>query len=170
MSLSCRPPLLAALCAALLTLAAGAWAQAHTIYKVQLPDGRIEFTDQVPRGAKVLETIEPREGNRLPPPARPAPPPAPAGSNVGQPQPGGPPVSAIEAAMKEVQDAERALAEARRLRDQGREPRDNERQGLKGGGTRILPAYEERQRALDDAVTAAEARVQRAYEARNAAR
>jgi hypothetical protein len=169
MSLSCRPPLLAVLCAGLLALAAGAWAQARTIYKVQLPDGRIEFTDQVPRGAKVLETIEPREGNRLPPPARPAPPPPPAGSD-GQPQPGGPPVSAIEAAMKEVQDAERALAEARRARDQGREPRDTERQGLKGGGTRILPAYEERQRALDDAVAAAEARVRRAYEARNAAR
>jgi hypothetical protein len=72
--------------------------------------------------------------------------------------------------MQEVQEAERVLAEARRARDQGREPLEAERQGLKGGGMRTLPTYDERQRALDDAVAAAEERVRRAYEARNVAR
>ncbi|MCA3213581.1 MAG: hypothetical protein ING52_05215 [Burkholderiales bacterium] len=171
MSLRLRRPLLAALYVGLLAAASSAWSQARVIYKVQLPDGRIEFTDQVPRGAKVLETIQPREGNRMQPLARPAPPPQPQPTGPGgQPLPGTPAVSAIDAAMQEVQEAERVLAEARRARDQGREPLEAERQGLKGGGMRTLPTYDERQRALDDAVAAAEERVRRAYEARNIAR
>ena len=170
MSLPYRLPLLAALCAGLIVVAPGVWPQARSvIYQVQLPDGRIEFTDQVPPGAKVLETIQPREGNRMQPPARPAPPTQPA-SPDSQPQPASPPLSPIDSAMREVQEAERALTAARRAFDRGREPLESERQGLKGGGTRILPAYEERQRALNDAVIAAEERVRRAYEVRNALR
>jgi hypothetical protein len=136
-------------------------AQGKTVYKVQLPDGKIEFTDAPPPGAKILETIQPQPNLTLPRPPTPAA--APAGS-------GTPRASGIDAAMREVEQAERALAEARRARDSGREPREGETIGIKGGGVRTTPAYEARQKALDEAVVQAEERARRAQDARNAAR
>jgi hypothetical protein len=152
-------PALFALC--LLAAAVGVHAQGKTVYKVQLPNGKIEFTDAPPPGAKILETIQPQPNLTLPRP--PAPAAAPAGSTPSR-------ASGIDAAMREVEQAERALAEARRARDAGREPREGETIGIKGGGVRTTPAYEARLKALDDAVADAEDRARRAHEARNAAR
>ena len=162
---------LAALCAALPCLAAS-----QTIFKVQMPDGSVMFTDTPPPDAKILEQ---REGKL---PARPAASgpvtPATPASQVppqgigfdGMPlQPARKP-SAIDAATAEVNDAERALQAAKRKLELGREPLAGERLGLKGGGSRLTPEYEARVGGLERDVANAELRLQRAYEARNAAR
>lgn len=153
----------AGLLAGLVTACVAVQAQSKTVYKVRLPDGTIEFTDSPPSNAKVLETIEPKPNATLPrPPAASAAPPAAATAATR--------TQALEAANKEVAAAELALTDARRAREDGREPRDGEIRGTKGGGARHLPAYDERQKSLEDAVVAAEERVKRAHEARNALR
>jgi hypothetical protein len=153
--------LLCLLLPTLLTVAAfSAQAQGKTVYKVQLPDGKIEFTDSPPPGAKILDTITPQTNITLPRPVAPA-----AGTASGAA-----PRSGIDAAMREVEQAERALTQARRNREAGREPREGETQGIRSGGTRTTAAYEARQKALEDDVVSAEERVKRANEARNAAR
>jgi hypothetical protein len=150
-----------------------------TIYKVQLEDGSILFTDSPPPGSKILEEREPKS------PARAAPPRSVAGP-VTTPQSaaaaaaaaGIPPGSTVtplkggslDAAMAEVSAAERELAVLRRKLELGREPLPGERLGLKGGGSRLSPEYEARVGELEREVAAAEARLKRAYEARNAAR
>lgn len=144
-----------------------------TIYKVQLPDGSILFTDSPPPGSKILEEREskstprsaPRSvgGTATPSPAATGIPP---GSTVVPLK--GP--ANLDAAMAEVNAAERELAVARRKLELGREPLPGERLGLKGGGTRLSPEYEARVGALEKEVSAAEARLKRAYEARNALR
>jgi hypothetical protein len=72
--------------------------------------------------------------------------------------------------MAEISAAERELAVARRKLELGREPLPGERLGLKGGGSRLSPEYEARVGELEKEVSAAEARLKRAYEARNALR
>jgi hypothetical protein len=147
-----------ALC--LFATAVGSYAQGKAVYKVQLPDGKIEFTDTPPPDAKILGIIQPQPNVTLPrPPTKAATPGSPAPRSSG-----------LDATTREVEQAERALAEARRARDAGREPREGETIGIKGGGVRTTPAYEARQRALNEAVAQAEERAKRAYDARNAAR
>ncbi len=143
-------------------LAAGVQAQGKTVYKVQLPDGKIEFTDAPPPGAKILQTITPQGNLTLPAPS----PAASAAAASGAAARG----SSLDAALREVEQAERSLAQARKAREAGREPREGETIGIKGGGTRTTPAYEARQQALEADVAAAEERVKRANEARNSAR
>ena len=158
------------LLALLLSLAAGAaLAQpnqlppsSQTIYKVQMPDGSIVFTDSVPRGAKVLEQRENKPQVTIPSPSsRPAASAAPAKGTIP---------TALDKAIAEVDAAERALADAKLALDQAREPQEGDRIGLKGGGSRLSPEYEERLRRLELRVTDAEERVRKAYEARNSAR
>lgn len=155
-----RGLLLGGVLLAVLTLAQ---AQNKTVYKVRLPDGRIEFTDNPPSDAKVLDKIEAKPNLTLPRPPAPTPPSTPGAAAPAQ-------VRSLDAATKEVEAAEQALDEAKRAREAGREPHDDEIRGIKGGGARTLPTYEARQKALEDAVAAAEERVKRAYDARNAVR
>ena len=148
-----------------------------TIYKVRMPDGTILFTDSPPAGAKILE-----ERQTLPaPPPQPAKAPpipgatAPRAADKGSaaPQASSPAATgpqAIDAAMAEISEAERELAIARRRLESGREPLPGERLGTAGGRSRLSPEYHGRIADLERAVAAAEARVQRAYEARNALR
>ncbi len=162
---------LAALCAALPCLAA-----AQTIYKVQMPDGSVMFTDTLPPEAKILEQ---RAGKSPPRPAASSPatpatpttqvPPQGIGFDGSAVQPARK-SSALETAMAEVNDAERALQAAKKKLELGREPLAGERLGLKGGGSRLSPEYEARVEGLERDVANAELRLQRAYEARNAAR
>ncbi len=150
------------LSAALAALPFAALAQS-TIFKVQYPDGSIGFTDKPPANAKILESREPgRDVNVIPPPAKPA------SLERGGARAGAP--SALDAAQDEVLASQKALDEAKQRREVGREPQPGERIGLAGGGTRVSPAYEARQKTLEDAVAAAEARLKQAYEDRNAAR
>jgi hypothetical protein len=143
-----------------------------TIYKVELPDGSILFTDSPPPGAKILEERETKSASRAAPPRSVAGSQAPAATGI-------PPGSTVvplkgpanlEAAMAEISAAERELAVARRKLELGREPLPGERLGLKGGGSRLSPEYEARVGELEKEVSAAEARLKRAYEARNALR
>ena len=162
---------LAALCAALPCLAAS-----QTIFKVQMPDGSVMFTDTPPPDAKILEQREGRSPAR--PPSTPAPAPSAPATQVppqgigfdGQPVQPSRKSSAIDAAVTEVNEAERALQLAKRKLELGREPLAGERLGLKGGGSRLTPEYEARLEGLERDVANAELRLQRAYEARNAAR
>jgi len=164
----------AAVCLAIAPLVALA-----TIYKVRMPDGTIMFTDSPPAGAKILEE---RESLPAPPrqPAKAAPAagattPRTADKGSSTPQGSGSAAAAsgpqaIDAAMAEISDAERELAVARRALETGREPLPGERLGTVSGRSRLSPEYERRIADLERQVAAAEARVKRAYEARNALR
>jgi hypothetical protein len=144
-------------------------ALASTIYKVQMPDGSIMYTDTVPAGGKILEEREAKARPRSPAPA------PRAAVGEGTQRIVAPPLSPREAdkldtAVNEVAEAERALSVARRKLEVGREPLPGERLGLAGGGSRLSPEYESRQRMLEAEVASAEMRLKRAYDSRNAAR
>lgn len=154
-----------------------------TIYKVQMPDGSILFTDSPPANGKILEERESKSTPR--PPARavtPSPGSAAAGTSDRPaipvlPSPttrssASPPVAPqnLDAANAEVTAAERELAVVRRKLEVGREPLAGERLGTAKGGSRLSPEYETRVAGLEREVAAAEDRVKRAYEARNSLR
>lgn len=156
---------------ATLSLAAliSAPASAQTIYKVQMPDGSILFTDTPPQGGKILEERAVTSTSR---PARPVTT-TPASQLPGmssEPTKAAPARLTLEAAMGEINAAEAALAAAQRRLELGREPLPGERLGLAGGGSRLSPEYHERIAGLEKEVAAAEARVKAAYAARNAVR
>lgn len=169
----------AAVCLAVVPVIAAA-----TIYKVQMPDGTILFTDSPPANGKILEERESKSTARPPVkttapstgstaagaqdrPAIPVlPSPAPrSGSGPGLP-PGMAPQN-LDAANAEVTTAERELAVVRRKLEVSREPLPGERLGTAKGGSRLSPEYESRIAGLEREVAAAEERVKRAYEARN---
>lgn len=163
-----RCAVLAALCMA--PLVAGP-AAAQTIYKVQMPDGSILFTDAPPQGGKVLEE---RDARSAPRPAR-----APTASAPVSQLPGisSEPTRAapagrmtLDAAIGEINTAEAALAAAKRRLELGREPLPGERLGLAGGGSRLTDEYHARIAGLEKEVAAAEVRVKAAYAARNSVR
>lgn len=146
-------------------------AVAQNIYKVQTQDGSILFTDTPPPGSKILEERSgkptpkssgapaPRAGTSRPMPSGPATPGVAAG-----------PGSSIDAAMQEVNAAEAALQVSKRRLELGREPLPGERRGLAGGGSRLTEEYQARIAGLEREVADAEARLQKAHAARNAAR
>jgi hypothetical protein len=92
--------------------------------------------------------------------------PPPRGGAASTLPPGAP--QSLDAANAEVTTAERELAVARRKLEVGREPLAGERLGTAKGGSRLTPEYESRIAALEREVAAAEDRVKRAYENRNA--
>ena len=166
----------AAVCLAIVPVIAAA-----AIYKVQMPDGTILFTDSPPANGKILEERESKSTARPPVkapatgsagasdqpaiPVLPSPPPRSASG------PGLPPARApqsLDAANAEVTAAERELSVLRRKLELGREPLPGERLGTAKGGSRLSPEYEGRIAGLEREVAAAEERVKRAYEARNA--
>jgi len=144
----------------------------QTIYKVQMPDGSVLFTDSVPAGAKVLEEREakvtPRAvalpGKALPPAQAAVPRPGAASPQIimrpsntnGK---GAPPI-------ENAATLERELAVAKRKLELGREPLPGERRGLAGGGSRLTPEYEARIAAMERDVAATEEKLKRAYSAR----
>lgn len=168
----------AAVCLAMVPVAAAA-----TIYKVQMPDGTILFTDSPPANGKILEERESKSIARPPVRAatplagsaaaagleRPAIPVLPSPAPRSGSGPGMPPVAPqnIDAANAEVTAAERELSVLRRKLEVGREPLPGERLGTAKGGSRLSPEYEARIGGLEREVAAAEERVKRAYEARN---
>ena len=143
-------------------------ATAQSIYKVQMPDGSILFTDTPPAEAKVLEERSAKVTPRPPTSTAAARPP----SVTNTPASGTAPrvESSINVASAAVSTAERELAVAKRALELGREPLPGERLGLKGGGTRLSPEYDARLRGLEQAVTDAEAKLRRALDTKNAAR
>ena len=140
-----------------------------TIYKVQMPDGSVLYSDSVPAGGKVLEEREAKSTPRV----NTVPSPAPARSVPGAARPthssdpmmrpppsrGGPPPDNIPA-------LERELAVAKRQLELGREPLPGERRGLAGGGSRLTPEYEARIAGMERDIAAIEAKLKSAYEKR----
>lgn len=151
--------------------AAPVLAAGQTIYKVQMPDGSVLYSDSVPAGGKVLEEREAQNTPRVstvPPPGKAATPNIvrPAAPVTGRPQDR----PAKANLPPDVVTSERELAVARRQLELGREPLPGERRGLAGGGSRLTPEYESRIAGLERNVAAAEEKLKKAYEARNATR
>lgn len=148
---------------------------AAAIYKVEMPDGTILFTDSPPAGAKILEERQTKAAPKSGPQRTPAPTPSAVPSPAVRvlPSPGASGSAGrraprnIEEAQAEIADSERELAVLRRKLEIGREPMPGERLGTAKGGSRLSPEYEARISSLEREVSLAEDRVKRAYEARN---
>jgi len=156
------------LAALLLASGLACTAQAETVYKYRMPDGRIVYTGEVLRNATLLDTL------RDPPPPK-----APDAATqqrlerekaraAASPDR----TAALEAADAEVKSAVRGLAEAKARQESGAEPEEGERVGTARGAPlgRARDEYIARQGRLQEAVDAAQKRLDRAYEALNALR
>ena len=140
------------------------------IYKVQMPDGSVLYSDNVPSGGKVLEEREakstPRVNVQPVQPGRGAPP-----TQTAVTRPGVPPSSAMRQGIPakgatppaNIETLERDLALAKRRLELGREPLPGERRGLAGGGSRLTEEYEARIAGLEREVAMTEARLKDAY-------
>jgi hypothetical protein len=160
----------------LLGLAMASLASAQTmVYRSTMPDGRIVYGDHPERGAA-------RVDRRELPPLSVVGPAAPVLSSIGG---ANVPDSrraadldrrlrdrelALDRADAEVKQASIALDRAKERLEQGIEPLPGETTGNAGGGTRLNEIYQTRTLALLNEVAAAQARLDRAYAARNSAR
>jgi len=153
------------LCASLL-LAAVLPAAANTIYKQQLSDGRIVYSDHRIKGAKLLYTVD------MPDEQAPAAAPAAARPDAKAQAAAldkrlRERSAALERAQREIVDAGQALDLAKRERELGKDPLPSEMQSNAMGGTRVLPQYYDRLKKLEQGVEQAQARADRAYDALN---
>jgi len=167
------------LISAILLAAAPLLAGGQMIYKVQMPDGSLMYSDSVPSGGKVLEEREAKSTPRVT-----TLPVSPATKGATQSQtavarpgtttpapfmrpalPGKGTTSSDNAA-----NLERELAVARRKLELSREPLPGERRGLAGGGSRLTPEYEARIAAMEREVAATEAKLKGAYDSKNTGR
>ena len=144
-----------------------------TIYKVQMPDGSVMYSDSVPSGGKVLEERESKSTPRVTTlPSQTAGKGAPPSTAVTRPgvppafvpRQGNPAKGAVP--TESVANLERELAVAKRKLELGREPLPGERRGLAGGGSRLTPEYEARIAAMEREVAATEAKLKNAYDNR----
>jgi hypothetical protein len=144
-------------------------AGAEPVYKYRMPDGSIVYTSETLRDAKLLGTLreplpaQPVDEKRKVEMQRESEKATQAGRNRSE---------AIAAANAQVAAATRALEAARARQAAGVEPEEGDRVGtVRGGGRgRAREAYIERQAELQEAVDAAQRELERAYQARNAAR
>ena len=134
------------------------------IYKVQMPDGSVLYSDTVPSGGKVLEEREAKSTPRVNTlPSQPAGTRAGVAPNIVRPTA---PAGKGAAPPANIETLERDLAVAKRKLELGREPLPGERRGLAGGGSRLTPEYEARIAAMEREVAATEAKLKNAYESR----
>lgn len=148
-------------------------AASQMIYKVQMPDGSVLYSDSVPAGGKVLEEREAKNTPRVTTlPAQPAgkaaPPSQAAITRPVVPTVVGRPINPSKSGntAPSIDTSERELAVARRKLELGREPLPGERRGLAGGGSRLTPEYESRIAGLEREVAAAEGKLKQSYDAR----
>jgi hypothetical protein len=146
-------------------LAAALPANAETIYKQQLRDGSIVYSDHRIKGAKLLYKVSiPDEPT---PPVGQAAPPRPNADAGALDKRLRERSEALDRAQREIVSAGQALEKAKHQLDAGKEPSGVEVQSSAMGGTRVLPEYYDRVKKLEDSVAQAQARLDRAYEARN---
>ena len=146
----------------------GAVAQAQTVYKYRMPDGKILYSNEAQPLGTLLETL--RE------PTKPQPV-DPARQNALQQQQGQAQrandkrLADLTAADAEVRAATQALQDAKAHRDAGVEPEAGERVGtVRAGRGRARDEYLERQRELQEAVDEAQKRLDLAYRKLNEAK
>ena len=146
------------------------------IYKVQMPDGSVLYSDSVPSGGKVLEEREAKSTPRVN--TVPSQPSVKAARccNAGARQRRGSDAARYAARQRRaappdnIATLERELAVAKKKLELGREPLPGERRGLAGGGSRLTPEYEARIAGMERDVAAiegeAEERLRQAIEKR----
>lgn len=140
----------------LVLLLAASGAQAQTVYKSIMPDGKVIYGEKPVPGAKRVDTIEP--------------PPAKSGMTVVTPQEKARAEQQTQqlnqraatgaAAQRELGDARQKLQQAEAAREAGKEPLPGERLGTAGGASRLTDEYFARQKSLDEAVESARRRVE----------
>ncbi len=168
------------LISAMLLAAAPLLAGGQMIYKVQMPDGSLMYSDSVPSGGKVLEEREAKSTPRVTTlPVSPATKGAtPSQTAVARPGSTTTPAPFMRPALPgkgttssdNAANLERELAVARRKLELSREPLPGERRGLAGGGSRLTPEYEARIAAMEREVAATEAKLKGAYDSKNTGR
>ncbi|HZP92506.1 MAG TPA: DUF4124 domain-containing protein [Burkholderiales bacterium] len=146
-----------------------ATAGAETVYRSVGPDGSITYADApTPNAVSVeavpIETLPPDDRELVKSRRAAARAAAEAQRAIADRQ------QRLQAATDEIAAAEKALHDAQQAQRDGAEPLPGEREGTVGGFSRFREEYFERQRRLRQAVVEAEARLQRAYEARDAVR
>ncbi|MBI5719548.1 MAG: hypothetical protein HZC37_17910 [Burkholderiales bacterium] len=146
--------------AAALSCSVQAGAAVTRVFEWRQPDGTVALSSLAPpAGAGRYRTRE-VEVPSVPP--APSAPPA-VGRQAGQAGCADAALAAAAAAASDdrhIAAAREDLARARRERDAGTEPLPDERRGMAGGGSRLLPEYFARQEWLDRSVAQAEADVE----------
>ena len=140
------------LATACLSLPAGA----GTLYKQVDKDGHIVFSDKPQKGMKSVGTIQTQDDAPV------------SRSALRQEEKTldqesaqakrqlNDTVAKRNAAYNRLRQAEDTLAAAKAAKASGQDPLPGERQGTATGGSRLLPAYDERQQSLEKAVDAAQ--------------
>lgn len=147
---------------AALALVAGL-AHAQTVYRSDMPDGSVVYGDKPAPGAKEAKKITLPPSNVVTTPRQTAP--------ASKPTPAATPAPAAKKPAVETPDAQVARAEeelkaAQKALEAGREEREGDRLGMVGGHARLSEAYFERIKSLEAAVTAAQKKLDDAYERR----
>jgi hypothetical protein len=141
-------------------------AVAQKIYKQELPDGTVVYADHRIKGAKLLYQVTIPDPQTAPA-ARVDPSATPKADSAALDKRLRERGAALDSAQREIVDAERAVVEAKRRLEVGKELLPGEIQSSATGSTRVLPEYYERIKNLEDNVAKAQARLERAYSDRN---
>jgi hypothetical protein len=141
----------------LLVLAAPAL-PAQGVFRSVMPDGKIVYGSKPEPGAKESQQVN------LPPPNISAPAPRGAAPSAAKEQ-------TLNTADDEVRQAQNQLDAAKSALEGGREPLEGERTGTaKSGASRLNEDYDKRIKSLENAVAAAQKRLDAALGRRNSAR